>query len=229
MNINSLLVVGATILVASFVISSCTHDPIGTKNNACDPDSVYFQNEVLPLMVSNCAMSGCHDAGTAADGVILDSYENIMSTGEVRAGRATSSEIFEKITETKLEDRMPPPPANALSSEQIAIIRNWIDQGAENNSCENSLACDTTTITLSASVRPIFSQYCVGCHNNTSQSGGVNLESYDGIKTVADNGRLSGSINHLSEYSPMPQGQNKLDDCSIRKIEKWIALGAENN
>jgi hypothetical protein len=219
-------------LVVSFAIGvvSCVHEPINPYSGQCSPDSVYFENDVLPLIIGNCGMSGCHDAATASDGVILDSYENIMSTGEVRAGRPDNSEIYEKISENDPADRMPPPPANALSSEQMALIRDWIDQGALNNSCENkSTSCDTSTVALASSVRPILSQYCQGCHNNTSASGGVNLEDYAGLKTVADDGRLLGAVRQEAGYSAMPQGQGKISDCNISTLEIWIRNGAQNN
>lgn len=222
------IVISFTSLLLSVV--SCVHEPINPSNGQCSSDTVYFENDVLPLIVSNCAMSGCHDAATASDGVVLNSYENIMSTGEVRAGRPSNSEIYEKITDNDPEDRMPPPPASALSSTQIALIRDWIDQGALNNSCENkSTSCDTSNVTLTNSVRPILTQYCQGCHNNTSASGGVNLEDYTGLKTVADNGRLMGSIRQEAEYVAMPQGQSKISDCNIGTIEIWIRNGASNN
>ena len=71
--------------------------------------------------------------------------------------------------------------------------------------------------------------YCKGCHNPASLGGGIDLSTYDGVKTVALNGRLSGSINHLAGFVAMPQGGNKLQECQIKQIEKWIAGGALNN
>lgn len=210
-------------------VSSCTHETINPSNGQCDPDSVYFENDILPLIVSNCATSGCHDAASAEDGVVLDNYENIMSTGEVKSGRPSRSELYEVLTKSG-DDRMPPPPASALSSEQIKLIENWIDQGALNNSCiAEETGCDTASVTLSATVRPVLTQWCQGCHNNTSASGGVNVESYTGLKAIADNGSLLGSIKHETGYKAMPQGLSKLDDCSIAKIEIWIREGAQDN
>ncbi|NDH90530.1 MAG: hypothetical protein EBZ22_06560 [Flavobacteriia bacterium] len=85
--------------------SSCTHEPLnpidpnptdttGTGGRVCDPDTVYFQQDVLPLIVSSCAMSGCHDAASAQDGVVLTSYTSIMTTGDVKAGQPNNSELY---------------------------------------------------------------------------------------------------------------------------------------
>ena len=30
----------------------------------CDPNTIYFQQQVLPLLVSNCAVPGCHNTAT---------------------------------------------------------------------------------------------------------------------------------------------------------------------
>ena len=74
---------------------SCTHDPfipdmmdenpIDTMTmdttiiaEPCDTTIIYFNTEILPILNGSCAFSGCHDASTASDGVILDNYENVI-------------------------------------------------------------------------------------------------------------------------------------------------------
>ncbi|MBL7976522.1 MAG: hypothetical protein JNJ85_16510, partial [Candidatus Kapabacteria bacterium] len=41
-------------------------------------DSVCFSRDVLPIFLSNCGMSGCHDATTHAEGYNLTTYSGIM-------------------------------------------------------------------------------------------------------------------------------------------------------
>ncbi len=89
--------------------------------------------------------------------------------------------------------------------------------------------CDTTNVTFANDIYPIINNNCVGCHNNTFASGGVNLESYDNIILVANNGSLMGAVKHQSGWSPMPKNGNKLNYCSIRKLEIWINDGTPNN
>ena len=103
-----------------------------TTNVVCNPDTVYFKQKILPLIVSNCAMSGCHDAISKKDGVILTDYTNIIK--EVSTKNPTSSELYTSLLETG-EDRMPPPPMAGFSNENIAMVLTWIKQGAKNNSC----------------------------------------------------------------------------------------------
>jgi len=195
----------------------------GTSTVAtCSPDTVYFQNTISPLVISNCAMSGCHDAGSHKSGVILTSYAGIMKL--VKAGNPTGSSLV-SITSTTGSGVMPPAPKARLTTAQIDLIKKWISQGAKDNSCN---ACDTATFTYSAVVKVIMQNKCVGCHSSTSASAGIDLSTYAGVKVVADNGRLMGSIKQLTGYSAMPVG-GKLADCEITQIQKWVNAGKLNN
>ena len=101
----------------------------------CSPDTVYFQQSVLPLITSNCAMSGCHDAISKKEGVILTDYTNIIR--EVKVSSPASSDLY-KCLFANSEDRMPPAPAAEFSLTQKALVLKWIQQGAKNNSCSNA-------------------------------------------------------------------------------------------
>jgi hypothetical protein len=198
----------------------------GNSDIPCDPDSVYFANTILPLFISNCAKSGCHDAATAQKGIILDSYSNIIVTGEIRPYDPDHGKIVEMITETDLEDRMPPQPNAGLTQEQINQIVQWINQGARNNSCSE---CDTLNVTYSGKIRSILDGKCVGCHNPSLLNGGVNLANYSGVQTVALNGRLYGAVSHSPGFKPMPYNSNALPQCEVDAIRIWINAGALNN
>lgn len=95
------------------------------------------------------------------------------------------------------------------------------------------LVCDSAkAITFSKDVKPIIDFYCgaqAGCHSNGSASGGVQLESYEGVKNVTATGLLLKAIKHESTVVAMPKGGAKLDDCTIYIVEKWIKSGYLNN
>lgn len=194
----------------------------------CSPDTAYFQQQVLPIFISNCSMSGCHDAASHQDGVVLTDYNSIMLTGEVEAGDPGDSEIWEKITETDSDDRMPPPPRPALTQVQKETIRKWIMQGAKNNSCAGS-ACDTSNVSYSGTIKSIISMKCQGCHGSSSPGGGHDFGTYTGVKARIDDGKLWGAINHMPGYSAMPKNGSKLSACELSQIKKWIDAGAPNN
>jgi uncharacterized membrane protein len=219
---------------------SCKHDPdpfvindpVDTTGNntgtQCSPDTVYFVQQVLPIFQSSCAKSGCHDAGTAEEGIILDSYANIIATGGIKVNDPTSSKIYEAMTEDDSEDRMPPPPAAPMTSAQLTLISKWISQGAKNNSCLES-GCDTTNVKYSTHIKPLIQNSCQGCHSGASPGGGIELATYAGVKAIADNGQFIGAISHLTGYSAMPKNGNKLSDCQIKMVNIWINQGAPEN
>jgi len=199
---------------------------IPTVSTNCSPDTVYFKQTIQPLLNSSCGSSGCHDAQSAAEEVIMTDYNNIFK--EVVKGNPSKSKLYKVITEDNAKDRMPP--AAPLSTSQINAIYTWISQGAKNNSC-NDTTCNTTNISYSNDIQPTLSTYCNGCHgSNTYQSngGGVNLSAYDKVKVYVNNGKLSGSVEQLSGYSPMPKG-GILPTCKINQIKSWITDGALNN
>ena len=220
-----------------FLLVSCKHEPLYTSledggspdgnpidETDCDPDMVYFVNDVLPIIQSNCAMSGCHGGGSAQDGVDLSSYNGIMQ--QVNVGNAFNSDLYEVITDNDPDDVMPPPPNTPLTAQQIATIMDWIDQGAANNECTD---CDLTNVTYAQSVWPIIQNSCTGCHGGTAPQGNLSLTNYDQVAQIAQSGYLSGVINHQSGFVPMPYNGQQLSSCNIDIIEDWIAQGYPNN
>jgi uncharacterized membrane protein len=224
-------------VITTITLFACRHElhsPNGTGSGGginpppatagCSPDSVYFFNEIQPIISSNCTMSGCHDNITHADGVNLTTYANILRY--VKPGNAADSKLVNVINRTD-EERMPPPPRTALTQAQKDKIYRWINQGAKNNICLSS--CDSNVFTYSGAVKIIMQNKCVGCHNPNSLGGNIDLSTYSGVNTVALNGKLYGSVAQLTGYSPMPKNTAKLSDCEIRQIQKWITAGSLNN
>ena len=200
--------------------------PVSGGGQPCDPDTMYFQNKVLPLIISSCAKSGCHDAATQQDGVDLSTYDRIMATGDVEPGNPNDSEIYEVLNETDPDKIMPRPPNAPFTAAEKETIRKWIAQGARNNACDD---CDTTTFTYSAAVVPLINTNCRGCHNPNFLSAGIDLTNYGTVRSIALNGRLMGAIDHRPGYQPMPRGAAKLDECKITQVQMWIDAGAQNN
>lgn len=223
----------------TIIFLSCKHHPISSNTNTtnntntpsnsnnCSPDTVYFMNDILPIMISNCTMSGCHDIPSHKEGVILTDYNNIISTADVEPGKPSSSDLYKVLIKTDPDKIMPRPPMNPLSSTQIAMVKKWIEQGAKNNSCTS---CDTSgDMKFISNIVPILQANCTGCHSPSNLGGGIDLTNYSGVNAVATNGSLMGAINHNTGFSAMPKNGSKLNECNIYKIQKWITNGAQNN
>lgn len=89
--------------------------------------------------------------------------------------------------------------------------------------------CNTLNVTYSATIAPIMSVNCNVCHGGFAPIANVRTDAYDGLKVIADNGRLWGCVNHESGYSPMPNDRPKLNDCDLKKIRAWLDNGALND
>ncbi len=215
------------ILVLVVTMASCKHDPLVFEGPVPLPEGsaeISFQDEILPLLLSNCAMSGCHDALTREEGIQLTDYSNVLKI--VKANNPGDSELYEVITESDQDKRMPPPPRNPLNQAQIEMVRNWINEGARNTFRPEG-NCDTVTVSYASTVRLVLDQYCVGCHNNSLSEGGLNLTIFSQIqqKQTQIYQRIS-----LSRQDPsyMPKG-GLLSDCKTNQLKAWIHQGAQQN
>jgi len=240
-----------------FVFDSCKHDPIWPDDNIptdtipedtipndtivtppdtiqtgtpCEAGIIYFEKDVLPILLSNCATSGCHDAITQAEGIILDTYDNVVETSEVTAYNLVGNTLYRTITENDNAKLMPPPPEPPLSNHQIVIIAQWILQGAKNLVCDdNPPPCDTENVSFSATVQPIIQNYCITCHGGDFPLGDLLLTNYTQISTTALSGSLLSALKGENGYIQMPYLQPPLNPCFIERIEAWINNGAPNN
>ncbi|HEY2841514.1 MAG TPA: c-type cytochrome domain-containing protein [Pirellulales bacterium] len=95
---------------------------------------VDFGKEVQPLLKKHCV--ACHNATTKEGGLILESPQSILKGGDSGPGAVASKGAESLILKraSGQEEMMPPPEnkANAkpLSSEELGLIKLWIDQGA---------------------------------------------------------------------------------------------------
>ena len=94
-----------------------------------------------------------------------------------------------------------------------------------NRPCSDSVG----VVSYSQKVVPILRQNCYSCHGSTFPSGNIVMGVYTADKTIAQNGKLVGTISHSVGFSPMPTGMSKLTTCQIATIKKWVNEGMLNN
>jgi len=210
----------ALISLAVFLITSgCKHQISDAEDTpkpiAAKADSVCFNTQILPLFISNCTMSACHNKTSTRGGWQFTNYAGIKPGID-------NKKIMESIKESNPADRMPP--AGPLSAEQIALIEKWISQGATEKMCPNN--CDTFQVKYTTHIATMISDNCLGCHKgNATSGGGINLENYANVQSQTMTGKLICSVKQLSACSPMPKNGAKLGVCDIRKLEIWKAAG----
>ena len=196
------------------------------ENGSCGEELISFKFQVHPILVSNCAQSGCHNSKDKEDGISVETYEDVLE--EIRPGNANRSEHYRSITEDPDDDDfMPERPRDPLLAAEIKIIGDWINQGAENTDC--SVPCDATATSFKQNIQPLFKTYCYGCHQANDQQGDISMEDYEHILEYVRDGSLLGSMKHDRDYDAMPLYLDKMTDCQIALVENWINEGAQNN
>ncbi len=92
---------------------------------------VTYEDDVKPIFQQHCLT--CHSAAQMTAGLNLESYPGILKGGGagevVKPGRSASSLLYEVVAqETDGVPRMPFGQAK-ISDKEIALIRDWIDEG----------------------------------------------------------------------------------------------------
>ncbi|MGV3720233.1 MAG: PSD1 and planctomycete cytochrome C domain-containing protein [Actinomycetota bacterium] len=111
---------------------------VGAAKAAPARPKVDFNRDIRPILSKNCF--ACHgpDEGHRAAGLRLDLREAAVAMHGARpaavlAGKPDKSLLLQRILAPGAR-RMPPPSAGpALTPEQVAKLRRWIEQGAEYN------------------------------------------------------------------------------------------------
>jgi len=183
-----------------------------------------FSRDILPVLVSRCASTGCHDAITHQNGYVFSSYSTTMTA--VTPGNAGDSKLYEVIKFASGEDKMPPTGSPQLTVAEIDSIAAWISYGALNQFCGET--CDTINpVTFSGTIWPVLQTSCTGCHSGATPSGGVALANYNNIAAAASSGSLINALKG-NGVTRMPPG-GSFSTCRIRQFEIWINNGYLNN
>jgi mono/diheme cytochrome c family protein len=226
------------ILVVAILMGLMTYSCQHSLPNANDMPEVCFTSEVLPIFQSNCAISGCHGGGSGGGDLVLSDYNSIMQA--ITPGDAKKSKAYQAII-AKWINAMPPD--KPLPLEARNIIRIWIEQGAGNTTCIDTINTDPpivdTLACFSRDILPILSSSCAitDCHDAITHQGDYNLSSYSLLMAseLVKPGNPTGSKFYTVLLASaggdrMPQAPKlPLSNDQIKLIYKWIKEGATNN
>jgi hypothetical protein len=120
------------ILASSLVLGACS-----TQDES---PAVSFKNDLMPILQANCVE--CHNGaaaeGTAASGVLLDSYAGVMKGTKfgpiVDPGHPAGS-VLNQVIEGRVDKSiaMPHGTAQPLPEAKQKLFRDWVAQGAKDN------------------------------------------------------------------------------------------------
>jgi hypothetical protein len=98
------------------------------------PDTVSFKKNILPLLISNCASSGCHSGRSPKGNLSLDSTQAYIQLSKKGSGYIdTIQPAFSILYGVLISPNNPMPPAGPLPPCDIEMIRKWMEQKARKN------------------------------------------------------------------------------------------------
>ncbi len=122
--IKSFYIVFSAVSFCILTLTNCKYNkadilyPTNTNPVGCASISATFNANVSPIIITKCAIAGCHNS-IAAGGVILQNYAQIFDAKD----RINERAIIEKTM----------PISSPLSASEINIIKCWLESGAPNN------------------------------------------------------------------------------------------------
>ena len=102
----------------------------GRADVAQTPASIDFVRDVQPIFRQSCY--GCHGPSQQMNGLRLDRRKDALRGGTIAVigpGNSDGSRLYLRLIGSEFGQQMPP--TGALGAPQVALIKAWIDQGAE--------------------------------------------------------------------------------------------------
>lgn len=98
-----------------------------------DDDKIDFNSQIRPLLAKHCY--ACHGSDVAEGGVRFDQRDSVIKEADsgvtpIVPGDADASELLRRITSHDESDQMPPE-GDRLNDQTVAVLKRWIQQGAE--------------------------------------------------------------------------------------------------
>lgn len=132
------------LLGVGWLAVACGGGPDGTGGMQSTPSAVTLQQVQSAVFTPNCALSDCHRVGSAPFGLDLSPGETFGNTVGVASaeqpgfdridpGNPDDSYVYMKVTADFRISGDPMPPqglAPGLTGQQIDLLRQWIEQGA---------------------------------------------------------------------------------------------------
>jgi hypothetical protein len=110
---------------------------VALTNHGLADESIDFSRDIQPLLSNNCFQCHGPDEANREAGLRLDTKEAAFKPLEsgvtaIVPSKADQSAIIARIVSTDPDERMPPPDSGKkLSDADVAMIRAWVESGAE--------------------------------------------------------------------------------------------------
>lgn len=133
---------------------------------------VDFTQQVKPILESACVH--CHGTEKDKGDFKLHTFDDALAGNEngpgITKGDPSKSSIYTTLILAADDDMvMPPEKEGLLDPSQIAVIKQWIEEGAEWPA--GVTLKQTPRISFEKHIQPILEQNCVSCHNPEKDKG----------------------------------------------------------
>src|SRR6478752_10454078 len=102
-------------------------------------EPIDYDKQIKPIFTARC--KACHGALKQEGGLRLDTGAFARQGGDsgtiIAPGKASSSELITRVTSADASERMPQE-GELLTTQQIAALRQWIDEGAKSPADEKA-------------------------------------------------------------------------------------------
>jgi hypothetical protein len=199
---------------------------------AADQPQVRFETDIQPVLARRCGQ--CHDGNLQKADLDLSTMAGVR-----RGGESGESLIGETLDESLLwlmidGGGMPPEDEPALSEDELALIRRWLDAGAP------SSAADGEPQLTQHDVLPILLLRCAACHGRQRQDGKLDLRTpasimeggRSGPALVPGDPDASRMIQRIESEACPPRNLllkffvKRPPSAEVEILRNWIAAGA---
>ena len=124
-------------LLAVALLSTAAADVTRIEDTSPVPDRIQFNRDVRPILSENCYVCHGPDPATREANLRFDTKDGMFAVLEeghvaVTPGNLGKSELWKRVTLTGKKGQMPPVKSGKkLTAREAAVLRKWIEQGAE--------------------------------------------------------------------------------------------------
>lgn len=132
--VKSLMALAAVVGCASVAMAAEGPESVAAapQSNAAATEPIDFHEQIEPILAKSCY--SCHGADYAEASLRLDAKAEAMRGGNsgpaIVPGKSEESRLVHFVTGENEDGMIMPPEGEPLSETEIALVRNWIDQGA---------------------------------------------------------------------------------------------------
>jgi len=202
---------------------------------AAESDRVQFNRDIRPIFEQSCLK--CHGPEKQNSDFRVDEYAMLLSGGESEIPAVVPGDLSESLMVDLIhstgDDQMPPEgKSEPLTNEQIALLEQWIQEGAKWEDPPEP------TVDYATQVQPIFASRCYVCHGPERQEFNLRTDKRLSLLKGGDTGSPSIVPGKIEESEllkrlhsddkdfRMPREGNPLSPDELAIIETWIAEGA---